>query len=134
MKKVYGLLTVFLTLVLAGCTLTVVPGDGTTNQGRVPTVGSQPIDSATKPVVTPITVHPQNQTIEYKCKEIDLSVRYLNNSDLAEVYYEGRWNQLPRVNSSSGIHFANAVFAWNTSGRDAYLQKDGVTVAPDCSR
>lgn len=128
MNKLLGIITVALVLLLTSCTVTLLPGEEAGTQQRIPAVGSKPIG----PTVQPSFVFPLNQPLEYKCTEIDLSVRYLNNFNLAEVYYEGQWNQLPRVYSSSGMNFSNGVYAWNTDGRTAYLQKNGVTVAPNC--
>lgn len=138
MNKFTLLIAAVLIVLLAGCTLTFLPDDGSAVQNSHPvTVNPKPVGATPQPVrpqpVLPQLAIPQNEAVRYVCSTASLAVKYSNNYNLAEVFYDGIWNQLPRQGTTaSGIAFANSTYTWTASGRDAFLTKNGSLVADNC--
>lgn len=138
MNKLTLMTAAVLVVLLAGCTLTFLPDDGSAVQNSPPVaLNPKPVEVAPQPVrpqpVVPQLAVPQNDAVRYVCSTVSLAVKYSNNYNLAEVFYDGTWNQLPRYSSApSGITFSNSTFTWVANGRDAFLSKDGNVVADNC--
>lgn len=131
MKRLsYVIAMMLVGVVLASCTLTVVPGEQpqTRQQTRPEVVTTRPSSSII--VITP--THPRNEQIIYQCSGSRLLVRYLDRYDHAEIFYDGQWNRLNRDRSVSGEVYANNTYRWDADGRKGTLQKNGSVVVRDC--
>jgi membrane-bound inhibitor of C-type lysozyme len=133
MKKLaYGFTALALAALLSACTITYLPeAEVQPRQTSPEVVTVRPSQSAPQTVVI-VPTHPRNEQIIYSCSGSRLLVRYLDNYDHAEVFYDGQWNSLPRVRGASSEMYANNTYTWNADGRTGFLQKDGVTVVRDC--
>jgi membrane-bound inhibitor of C-type lysozyme len=131
-KLVYGVITLALAAVLSACTVTFLPDNETPPRQTAPEPVVRPTQTAPQPVIV-VPTHPRNEQITYMCSGTRLLVRYLNNYDSVDIFYDGQWNSLPRNRSASGEVYANNTYTWNANGRNGSLQKNGSVVVRDCS-
>lgn len=132
-KLVYGFTTLALVGVLSACTLTFLPDSETPPRQTAPEVVTvRPSQTVPQPVIV-VPTHPRNEQIIYACSGTRLLVRYLDNYDSVDIFYDGQWNRLPRNRSVNGEVYANNTYTWNANGRNGSLQKNGTVVVRDCS-